>query len=134
MADLVQVSANVRSVSGRILTGTAGVAISAGNMIYQSTADSEFYLAGNGTAVKAAVAGIAIANADLNGIVSYQVDGVVDPGATATEGETYVASDTDGNIAPVGDLATGDFVTWYGVGNSDGNIEFNLQASGIAKP
>jgi hypothetical protein len=140
MADLVQTAANVLKSSGNVANVVAGETITQGMVLYKKSSDGEWYKAdvdgtGSPTAETAGSGGLGIAlNAAANGQpIMIQQDGEIDPGATATEGVVYVASPAvDGSIAVYGDLsaADNDYVTIVGVGNSSGNIDLNLFASG----
>lgn len=135
MADLVQTAANVRVKAGATTEDfTAGESIVPGDVVYIDSTDSKAKKASDATAAQADVKGMAASYAEDGTLVNVVKKGTVDVGAAATEGETYVASGAAGKWAPVGDLATGNFVTTLGRGNSDGDIELAISASGIAKP
>lgn len=132
MADLSQTAANVRARSATVLViGQAGETITPGMPLYEAA--SKLYKSLNTTAANAAAKGVAVSYADLNDQVTYLKSGTLDPGATATQGETYVVTDTAGLIGIIGDRGSGDFVTVLGTGRSDGDIEVSIKASGIAK-
>lgn len=140
MADLSITAANVAKEIGNVAHVIAGEDVTQGELLYKKSTDSEWYLVdvdgtGSPSAETAGSEGLGIAlNAASNGQpITIQQSGEIDPGATATEGVVYVASPTnDGGIAPQSDLAAldDDYVTIVGVGNSDGNIDLNLFASG----
>lgn len=120
MADLVLTAASVvPSAYAVILSGTAGAAITAGQTIFEDTAD----LDANGrpkiklydanasapTAITNGVRGIALNNAATGQPVDYAIS---DPDFThglagVTKGDVIVASATAGGLAPVADLASG---------------------------
>ncbi len=132
MADQVVTAADVQRVSGTKQEGTSGEAATAGMPVYRDTADdNKIKKANSSTAAKATVAGIALNSAPgASQPITYQLDGEIDPGFTATEGVPYWLSNTDGKIKLFADLAASEFVTYLGVGNSSGNIDLSIHASG----
>ena len=137
MADLVITAANVDQSTGSQRHGTFGATMTAGQALYaDSTDNNDLKLAQcDGTAAEADVVGIALNGGADGQPGTYQTDGVIEPGATATEGEIYVLSQTAGGICPEGDISTeDDYVTIIGVGNSDGNISLCIHASGAQIP
>ena len=135
MADLTQTPANVRrQVATQRTSVTAGEVITPGMPVYRSTADNEWYKAADTSAALAAAGGIALTNAGDGDVLDVATDGPINVGATLTIGEIYVLSGTAGNIAPVGDLASGNFVTILGVASSASQLELSITASGVAKP
>lgn len=137
MADLSITAANVDLLSGSERQGTFGATVTAGQAVYKDTADNnDLKLAqADGTALEATVAGIALNGGADGQPGDYQTAGVIDIGATATEGEIYVLSQTAGGICPEADIVTeDDYVTIIGVGNSDGNISLNIHVSGAQIP
>lgn len=132
MADLSQTAANVNRVSGRTRAGVAGDTITAGMPVYEDLADSNHFKPADADASEAAskAAGIALGGGSDGQEIIVQFSGEIDPGATATEGVVYVVSATAGGIAPVADLTTGDYVCILGIGNSNGNIDMDIQFNG----
>lgn len=133
MADLSITAANVVKYSNATTrTGTAGAAITAGDVLYL---DTTMKLAQADTATKAAAVGIALNDAASGQPVVYLVSGGINPGATVAIGTVYVVSDNAaGAIAPVADLASEDYVTILGVGTTTSRIEVNINVSGVAIP
>lgn len=117
-----------------VRSGTAGEAITEGDVVYLSA--SSVLIADSTTAAKAAVAGVAIADCAI-GDVCYYVgtnDMVLITGATFTQFTWYVLGGTAGTIETYADLTTGEFVTWLGYGDADGNLVWKNIQTGVAKP
>ena len=136
MADLSITAANVERVDGGKEEWTAGATITAGQVVYlDSSASNVAKLAqSDGTEAEADVQGIALCGASSGQPVLISTNGNIDLGATLTVGETYVLSQTAGGIAPVGDLASGDFVTHIGVATAADNLRISLVSSGVEVP
>lgn len=136
MTDLVITAANVELVSGTKKFGIAAEAITAGQPVHKLASDGEIYLsdADHATVAKRVVTGIALNGAAAGQPVGYQIDGVIDIGATVTVGEIYVLSGTAGGIAPEADLASGDRVAVLGVGLTSSNIQLGILNSGADVP
>ena len=138
MAVVVPVGANVgvKTVNATLSSGTGGEPISTGQVIYQKSSDNEFYkaVATSGTA-EATVQGIAIQpSTDGKGIVFIGQEGaVVDVGATLTEDTWYTLSSTAGSMEPVADSSSGDYRSWIGYGNPDGNLVLYIINTGLQK-
>ena len=130
MADATVTAANVQPVTTgtnqtKIASVTAGATITAGQSVYKNSSGTWALADADASAETAGQRGVGVA---LNGASSSQpldvaTGGEYDPGFTATEGVMYVLSGTAGGVAPSADLATGDWVTILGVGNSSGNID-----------
>ena len=65
--------------------------------------------------------------------VFYQTSGKINVGATLTVGETYVLGDTAGAIYPIGDLGSGDYVTYLGYATTTSLLQLMITATGVAK-
>lgn len=133
MADLSQTAANVRPGSGATVQPfTAGATITAGQVLYQDSADNKVKLADTTSAAKAAAIGIAITNASTDEVVYVLTEGDIDVGATLAVGEVYAVSDTAGAIRPDSDNGTGDYCTTLGRASTASNLKFKKDVSGIA--
>jgi hypothetical protein len=135
MADLSQTAANVKLKSAtQVTVGIAGESLTQGQPVYLSS--SKWYRCdANDTAAKAVAAGIALTPSATDGYVIIAPNGAtVDLGATLTVGQTYVVSSNVGAIAPIGDLATGHYVTTLGVATAAGSIPLNITVSGVQVP
>lgn len=135
MADLIITAANVAFTSGSAPTAVqVGEAVTAGQALYPAS-DGKYYLGDADDSTKDAVTKIALSAAAADQYTAVAGDGdTLDLGATLTVGETYVLSDTPGGIAPIGDLATGDYVTSLGVASAAGAITLDIDATGVVKP
>lgn len=140
MADLTIVAASVKlsaGVSTQYRTvGTANAAITAGQLIYLSGADSLLYLAdANASDVAAEVVGMALANVAAGQPLPYAIDGAdVDVGSILTQGATYIASATPGGVCPIADLASGSYLSFCGYAVSPTKMRLMVVPTGVLKP
>jgi hypothetical protein len=121
MADLSLTAANViMSAAGKKSDGIAGEAITAGDVLYKDSADSnKLKLADANAAGKRGVVGIALNDAATGQTVSYCIsDSALAIGATVSIGYIAILSGTAGAIAPAADAAAGMEVVILGVGVS----------------
>lgn len=136
MAALTQTAANVvKGTGAKTQAGFYGGTITAGMPVYADGADSNKIKAAranaSGTSV---VAGIALNGGSNNQPADYQYDGQINLGATLAVGETYVVSDAvAGQIVPIGDLGSGDYVAILGVAISTSLLDLNIVNAGVAK-
>lgn len=135
MADLSITAANVLKGSGaKLITGTAGATITAGQVVYLDSADDEYKLADcdSATAAVRTPAGIAL-HASLDGQpLTILTKGPITIGATIAAGVAYYLSATAGGICPVADLSSGDYPAVLGMGESTTVLEVDIQAPGVA--
>ena len=113
--------------------GVAGATIAAGDVLYIDTANSNILkLAQNdGTALEATIAGVALCDAVATQPVVYlKSGGTLTLNAVATAGETYIASNTAGGIAPVADIST-NIVSYLGYGSATTTIKLNIVNTGV---
>lgn len=113
-----------------------GEAITQGQAVYQNTSDNKYYKTdADDTVAKSLCAGIALTKGDADDYGVICTDGDMDLGATLTIGETYAldGGGTTGAIAPVADLATGDWVTILGVAITASRIHLDIYASQIQR-
>ena len=115
---------------------TFGTTVTAGQLCYQDSSDSSHAKLSDADASAATAAAKGIA---LNGGADGQpgelaIGGTIDPGFTVTVGEIYVASGTAGGIAPVADLAQGDYVFIVGVGLTASSLKLLMYSSGVQVP
>lgn len=135
MADLSVTAANVlasTSAAG-VATGTAGATITAGQAVYLDSATGTLKLAVKTSLAAAAAVGIA-----LNGGASgqpikyvYQDDDFT-PGATLVTGTSYAVGATAGNLAPVADLASGNYATFMMIAKSTTKAILRVLPTGAA--
>lgn len=120
MADLVLTAANVSPSSLAVMiAGIAGVAITAGQTVYEDTADLDAFSrpkfklydanASTPTAILTGVRGVAANTAGIGQPIDVVLS---DPAfthglAAVTKGDVIVASATAGGLAPVADVASG---------------------------
>lgn len=138
MADLSVTAANVvKGSRARIVSGTYGATVTAGQTVYSDPADGRRYKpadADSATAAVRATAGIALNSGAAGQPADIQEGGRITIGATVVIGTIYVQSDTPGGIMPAADLETGDTVTVLGIGVSATEIDLNIHRSGVAVP
>lgn len=132
MADLTITAGNVQRVSGNIQRRTAGATISAGDSVYIDSNNQLQLCEKDQTATEASCQGIALNNAAAGQPCSYQVSGDINLGAVLATGEVYVVGAVGGAIAPVGDVAAGNFATILGVAISSSVLRIGITASGVA--
>jgi hypothetical protein len=134
MAILSITAANVVPVNGNTRTGTAGVAITAGQVVYLDPTDGKYRLASanSGTAAARVPAGIALHSAAAGQPLVVQSDGQVTIGAALTAGVAYYLAATAGGISPVADLTTGWYPTIIGIAVSTTVLDIKIHASGVA--
>lgn len=130
-ADISITSTNVVPSAAAIpRNAIAGVAITAGKLVYKSATDQKLYLT-DGDSATAAVRdciGIAVVTAAAGTPCVYVTE---DPalviGATVTNGTIYVMSATPGGIAPAADLTTGWYAAVVCVGTSTTTVAFRAR-------
>ena len=119
MPDLVLVPAEVLPGAGAAYTnGSAGAAVTAGQVCYLDAASKTFKLAdATDTAATATVRGIALHGATAGQPLTLQSGGdiVLGAGAALVVGGLYVLSGTAGGIAPVAELLAAMHTTLLGV-------------------
>lgn len=129
MSDLVITAANVlASAKAKRRQIVAGATITAGQTVYEDTADSsKGKLADNdASAATTKVAGIALHGASAGQPLELvEDDPEFTPGGTLTVGTIYVLSGTAGGIAPAADLASGDYpvILFVAYSASQGNLK-----------
>ena len=139
MADLTITASQVQpaDLSAHTFEGVAGAAITAGQPLYKDSTDGNALKPADADAAASArCVGIAVAGAADGQPVRYQRTGDVTLGAGAamTVGTVYVVSATAGGIAPLADLASGDYVSILGVAISASVLRLNLLNSEVAVP
>ncbi len=135
MADITITAANVvAGSSARITHGTAGAAVTAGQVVYKDSADGKFKLADcdSATAAVRSPVGITLNGAANNQPMAIVNSGPVTIGATLTPGATYYLSQNPGGIAPFADLSTGDYPVIIGIAISASVLDVNIQEAGVA--
>lgn len=138
MAAITQTPASVVPGTGSVrkLLVVAGGTITAGMPVYKDAADSNKYKAARANAAgTSTVAGIALNGASNGQPLMIQTSGNINLGATVAVGETYCLSDAvAGQIVPVGDIGSTDYVAVLGVATTTSIMPLNIINSGVAKP
>lgn len=134
MTDLSITPANVLAGSNAVrASGTAGVAIVAGNLVYKDTVTGKYLLADNNAADVNArkPAGVALNNAAPNQPMDIQTAGDITIGAAVVAGTDYFLSTTPGAICPRADVIAGMNVCLIGLAKSTSVIAIDIQAPGV---
>ena len=134
MADIVITAANVLRVSGDFEVVTAGVTVTAGQVVYRDTSDGQYNLTGNSSLATSLAAGISLNGASVGQPLVVQTSGDITIGGTVAVGEVYLVSATGGLLAPEADVLTADYVTLLGVGISATVIRLNIRPYEVAIP
>jgi hypothetical protein len=132
MANLVITAANVVPGSGAVIVqGTAGATITQGQSVYLDTITTgKWLLAGDkaATAQGRVATGIALNSATTGQPIDVQKSGLITIGATLVAGVAYYLSATAVAIAPVADLAAGDYPCLLGMATSTTVLNLQIQA------
>jgi hypothetical protein len=135
MVDLVITPASVLAgANAQRAAGTAGVAITAGQVIYKDKTTGKYLQCdNNATDVKARIPeGIALNNAAINQPVDLLTSGDITIGAAVTAGTDYFLSTaTSGAICPRADVVSGMNVVLIGIAKSATVIAVDIQAPGV---
>lgn len=133
MADLSITATAVKSGAGaKVEHGKAGVAITAGQVVYLEAASATYKLADSDspTAEIKDAAGIALNGAAVGQPVAVARSGDVVFNAVLTAGSAYYLSETPGGIQPAADLA-GEDVVQLGLAKSTTVLALRIQAPGV---
>ncbi len=135
MTDLVITATSVVAGVGAVVEhGTAGAAITAGQVVYLDEATTgKYQLCDTDSATAAArkPRGIALNDAAAGQPLSIVKSGPVTIGATVAAGVAYYLSGTPGGICPVADVAPGDYPAIIGMGVSTSVLNVNIQAPNV---
>lgn len=136
MANLAITATEVLAIaSDTVITwGTAGAAISAGDVVYFDGSSQTWKLFdGNDTAANTATPRIALNSPASGQPIAVATGGNITIGATAaaTTGLTYVASNTPGKMCPEADVSTGNRRTIIGVGKASNQLALVLVNTGV---
>ncbi|RVI58532.1 hypothetical protein [Sinorhizobium meliloti] len=135
MADIVITPASVIAGSNAAVThGTAGEAITAGQVVYQNASTKKWMLADNDSATAAVrqASGIALNGASLDQPIAVQKSGDITIGGTLVAGVSYYLSATPGGIAPYADILAGDYVCLLGMSKSTTVLALDISYTGVA--
>lgn len=134
MTDIAITAANVLAGSDSTReNGRAGVAITAGQVVYKAS-DGTYKLADTNDSVAAArkPAGIALNGASAGQPLAVLTKGSITIGGTLVGGTAYYLSGTAGGIAPVADLTTGDRPALLGMATSTTVLYVDILAPDVA--
>ncbi len=138
MADLTITAASVvKGSNAKIENGILGATVTAGQVVYKDTTDSnKFKLADNddATALVRTPSGIALNGGADGQPVQVQSAGQITIGATVVVGTVYHLSDTPGGIGPVADLTAGDYVVTLGIAITAAILDIQIHNSAVATP
>ena len=137
MADISVTAANVIKGSNPVVkTVQAGVAVTAGQVVYQDTSDKKYKLADADAQATAVAAGIALNDAAANQPMEIQTEGNIDVGGTLVKAEILIVSVTAGNLSrsTATDSITGKYMTSLGICTATNVLAINIQVGGIAVP
>lgn len=133
MAALTITAADVGYVSGPTKVVQVGEAVAQGEPLRELTSDGKYYLCNHTTTTDGGASLVALTPASSDGyVVAAAATAVIDIGATVAIGTCYVVGPTDGDINPLGDLATGDFVTVIGHAVSTSDIKLTFDRLEVA--
>ena len=135
MANYTITAANVAIAESNVRTTVVqvGEAVTEGTAVYLDTATSKFMLADASSLATAAVAGIVISPAALDGYALMQTTKKYIVGATLVAGDPVYLSATasGGNLCPHADLVATNYVTLIGHAVSTTEVELDLQVTGV---
>lgn len=135
MTDLVITPANVIAGSNaQRANGTAGAAISAGQLIYKDATTKKYLQCDNNAADVNArkPEGVALNNAALNQPIDLLTSGDITIGATLTAGTDYFLSTAaTGGICPRADVVSGMNVCLIGLAKSATVLAVDIQTPGV---
>ncbi len=134
MADISITAANVLRVSGDFEVVTAGVTVTAGQVVYKDTSDGKYKLANNNSSAASKAAGIAMGGAADGQLFVIQTSGDITIGGTAAKGEIYMVSGTDGGVAPEADVVGADYMKLLGAGISGTAITLGIASYEVLIP
>lgn len=134
MAALTVTAASVIADANYLTRGTAGASLTAGQAVYKDASDSDKIKACDADVqASAACVGIATHAAASGQPIMYQTGGAITMGATMTKGEHYFCGTTAGELVPLADLSSGDFLTRViqATSTTVAKIEINVNTSAL---
>ncbi|NBW09767.1 MAG: hypothetical protein EBR82_17260 [Caulobacteraceae bacterium] len=135
MADLSITAASViAGTDTRRDSGTAGAAITAGQVLAYDSSTATYKLAdvNSASAWQRVPVGIALHAASTGQPILFQTGGQITIGATLTLGAAYYASGTPGGIRPAADNVTGDYPALLGIALSTTVLNLDITAASTA--
>ncbi|SRR6266496_3781010 len=136
MADIAVTAANVKiGAGGAPIPGNSGGAFAAGDLVAKNSNGDIVQADANGAAPINVPVGIALNSCPGAGQpCSYTNDAPALEGFTTTQGAVYVASANPGKVCPAADEASGNTVTFVGIGDAGNKMAVGMYAPGIAVP
>jgi len=136
MAALTPVTADFRlGDTSAVTTGTAGVAITAGQLVYLDSATAKYKLAINTSAAAAAVVGVAATTAATDKKIAIVTSGTIESAnAYWTAGQTYVLDQVAGQMQNAADVITADLVSVIGVASTTQIFKLSIDNTGFIVP
>lgn len=134
-ADISITAANVAPGAGAVTnTGTAGEALTAGQLVYKKASDGKYYKAdcNSATAEVRVASAIAVTGSAAGQPVVVQKGGSLTIGGTLTAGVAYYLSGTAGGLRPVADNTTGDYPEIVGIATSTTVLKIGFLPAGVA--
>jgi hypothetical protein len=135
MADIsITGTSTVAGSGARIVEGTAGAALTGGQVVYLDSATNTYKLAdcNSATAAVRSPAGIALHSAASGQPIAVQTAGSLTLGGTLTAGVVYYLSGTPGGVRPVADNTTGDYPVALGIATSTTVLKMGILEAGVA--
>lgn len=135
MAAITVTAASVLPQSGAAISynETCGATITAGQVVYRDSADSNSCkLAQANASGTATVYGIALNGGADGQPLAVITAGAYTPGGTTVQGQVYaLSSAAAGSIVPLSDLNTGDYVSIIGYASNTSTIVVGIKNSGV---
>ena len=134
MTDEAVTAANVRKGGDAVVVnGQAGVALTAGQVVYQEAATGKYKLAdsNHATAEVRIPKGIALHAAGVDQPIAIQTGGDITIGGTLSPGVAYYLSETAGGIQPAADLGSGEKVGFLGLAKSTTVLNLRIMNPGV---
>lgn len=141
MADITQTAANVTIGIQTVPTKPIqfGGTVTQGMPLYRASSGKYLAADANDGVEKSVVTGISMSPGSLDSFGTMALPStspsgsLINLGATLVVGETYAVSAIAGAIAPIADLASGQFITILGVAVSASLLDFQTIISSTAK-
>lgn len=132
MAELSITAADVRGESAYMQRGTAGAAITAGQVVYKD-ANNLLQLSDANNTSADEVVGIALHTSAANQPLVYVTGGNLTVNAVLTAGNRYIVGTTAGSIAAIADSTTGWRVMDIGYATTTTNLVLDITDTGVIK-
>ena len=137
MADLPVISTDVVLVdqNSTLKTVQFGESVVAGDIVYLKS-DNKYWKSNNSAEDTAAASGIVTIGNSADNYGQIMTAGIINLGSLGsivTATDEYVVSGTSGKIAPKADLASGDYYTRIGYGETTTNLRLDFKATAIQK-